>query len=134
MGPTTARWKRQLVWILFSRKCHYCKRPINFDSCQIDHRLPVSRGGKWNEENLVLCCEDCNILKRNLTEDEFLNGFSPKNIELIKREIRFPIAYQPTIQEKQIIQEAFRKRFSYITHCKSCGNEKRLEYDDPFQK
>ena len=36
----------------------------------VDHIIPLSKGGKWELDNLVSCCRDCNIKKGNTILDE----------------------------------------------------------------
>ncbi|MBM3540018.1 MAG: HNH endonuclease [Alphaproteobacteria bacterium] len=61
--------------------CHYCASEITFyrkkaTSLEIDHRIPVSRGGSDHLDNLVAVCKPCNSLKRNMTDDEFAQQFT----------------------------------------------------------
>jgi hypothetical protein len=64
--------------------CYYCKAklfPYGIWSksvrrpgerrYQVEHALPVSRGGTDAPENLRIACEDCNRDKGTLTEEEF---------------------------------------------------------------
>ena len=43
-------------------KCNYCGSTHDLE---IDHILPVSKGGNSNAENLQVLCKECNILKFN---------------------------------------------------------------------
>ena len=43
--------------------CQYCGRQAPKVELQVDHILPVSRGGKNNKDNLITACVDCNIGK-----------------------------------------------------------------------
>lgn len=43
-------------------KCNYCGSTHNLE---IDHILPVSKGGNSNAENLQVLCKQCNVLKFN---------------------------------------------------------------------
>ena len=52
--------------------CWYCKEHLLNKVIHVDHRLPVSRGGRNEIENLVLTCAECNIYKRDKTSEEFL--------------------------------------------------------------
>ncbi len=60
-------------------KCHYCGCELNFTNPShsnyrtVDHRNPRSAGEKANHNlnNLVLCCQSCNIKKGNLSYKEF---------------------------------------------------------------
>lgn len=44
--------------------CHYCRRPLEWESSRIDHKIPLAAGGSNGSDNLVLACENCDITKR----------------------------------------------------------------------
>ncbi|WP_278620265.1 HNH endonuclease [Ectopseudomonas oleovorans] len=51
-------------------RCEYCDRDLlasfnDYDSWQIDHVMPSSKGGKHEYENMAVCCKTCNFLKRD---------------------------------------------------------------------
>jgi hypothetical protein len=54
--------------------CYYCGKPISdlANDLTVDHKLPVSRGGKTADENLAICCKLCNQDKADLTEEEYI--------------------------------------------------------------
>ena len=60
-----------------SSNCYYCGCKLNNNQKTVDHKLPMSRGGKTTEDNLVVSCIDCNQDKDSMTEDEF-NKFNEK--------------------------------------------------------
>jgi CRISPR/Cas system Type II protein with McrA/HNH and RuvC-like nuclease domain len=50
--------------------CYYCNSILR--GCgEVDHRLPLSRGGSNWPINLVLACVPCNRDKNNKTDEEF---------------------------------------------------------------
>lgn len=51
--------------------CYYCCLEIPFDKWTIEHKQPISKGGKRNISNEVGACRYCNGIKGNLTEAEF---------------------------------------------------------------
>ena len=51
-----------------SYKCSYC----NSDATELDHVLPLSRGGPDIESNLVACCKSCNRKKHNKHPHEWM--------------------------------------------------------------
>lgn len=53
-------------------KCFYCRRPTPKFDRTLDHKLPVSRGGKTQRANLVMACRSCNYAKGTRTTEEFL--------------------------------------------------------------
>jgi 5-methylcytosine-specific restriction endonuclease McrA len=54
--------------------CTYCGRRLSATKAgkpNMDHRLPIARGGGADVHNLVLSCGGCNRAKGNCTEEEF---------------------------------------------------------------
>jgi len=62
--------------------CKICERKIGFIDGEIDHKIPKSRGGKDDLENLQWVCGACNKLKgNNRTSDEvrIIRGLRPRS-------------------------------------------------------
>ena len=54
-------------------KCHFCsKKVVKKRSATLDHIIPQDIGGPSIPDNLYVTCPDCNSLKSNMTESEFL--------------------------------------------------------------
>lgn len=51
--------------------CYYCKLSITKEEAEIEHTIPLSRGGEHEISNITMCCKDCNRLKGTRTEEEF---------------------------------------------------------------
>ena len=49
------------------KKCRYCHSTENLT---LDHKVPLSKGGKNEKSNLQCLCEECNSMKSNLTHAE----------------------------------------------------------------
>lgn len=63
--------KRECVLIRDDFHCQYCGKEINSaDDYEMDHIIPVIRGGKSNYLNLVAACRDCNRKKVDKTPQE----------------------------------------------------------------
>ncbi len=70
-----ARKLKQSNWwknLLAEGKCHYCNGVFEPAELTMDHIVPVSRGGKSNKGNIVVCCKDCNNEKKYLTPAEMI--------------------------------------------------------------
>ncbi len=71
--------------------CHYCSEKLTEKNLSIDHKLPVSRGGDTNLENIAFCCKKCNSEKGSMTEKEFnelkelVSNWEDKGITLFRR-------------------------------------------------
>jgi 5-methylcytosine-specific restriction endonuclease McrA len=53
--------------------CYLCLEPILFGNDQLDHKIPISRGGTHEYHNLGIVHAKCNKEKFTKTEAEFVN-------------------------------------------------------------
>ena len=58
---------KRIVFELKGMTCTYCGQIAN----QIDHVIPVTKGGLHTIKNLVPCCKSCNSSKGNKTVEEW---------------------------------------------------------------
>ena len=72
---TTAEWLALLEH--HGRRCAYCGSNVKIE---IDHRIPLIRGGPNTIDNILPACRHCNRRKHQRTEEEFR--------ELLQRERR----------------------------------------------
>ncbi len=52
-------------------RCYLCGKALTFETAQVEHRIPLSRGGSHWPANLAPACARCNRSKSNRTEVEF---------------------------------------------------------------
>ena len=64
-GSFKLRLSFKLKLFAASQQCHYCKKHLNWEDATLDHVVPLSKGGKTVENNLVLACAPCNFAKGN---------------------------------------------------------------------
>lgn len=67
-----ALYRRQVMRGATTIHCHYCGTTLTPMTATIDHIVPVSRGGKWRLDNLVLACQSCNIKKGSMPYAKFV--------------------------------------------------------------
>jgi len=89
VGTKRQRWDkatvRQELWDLQGGRCGIqgspkgCGRSLSNVQVHIDHRLPISRGGKNNLKNLQLLCRDCNLKAGNRKESEIRRRLKTRN-------------------------------------------------------
>ncbi len=60
-------WKRKIS----SGECYYCGRKFEQKDLTMDHKIPLSRGGRSSKDNLVPACKECNNAKKNLLPAEW---------------------------------------------------------------
>lgn len=75
MERVNRRWKppRFRKKVLFNRdgwSCQYCGIKLSWDTIEIEHIMPVSRGGPTSWQNCVAACKPCNKRKADQTPDE----------------------------------------------------------------
>jgi 5-methylcytosine-specific restriction endonuclease McrA len=54
-----------------AQPCDYCSTSLTIKNISCDHVFPISRGGEKTIENLQFICLPCNMMKGNLTGEEF---------------------------------------------------------------
>ncbi|MBI4161237.1 MAG: HNH endonuclease, partial [Acidobacteria bacterium] len=59
------RFTRRNIFFRDRNRCQYCGRKLPTRELNLDHVVPISRGGRSIWENVVCCCVDCNSLKAN---------------------------------------------------------------------
>ena len=63
--------------------CYLCELPIPFGKDHLEHKIPLSRGGTNDRENLDIACQKCNCKKHNKTEAEYRKEFSKMKTMMI---------------------------------------------------
>jgi hypothetical protein len=51
--------------------CYLCIKPIKFGNDELEHKIPITRGGTNEYKNLGVACEKCNDKKHTKTETEY---------------------------------------------------------------
>lgn len=52
--------------------CYLCGEFLEFDYFEVDHKIPLARGGKNNFENLFPACHCCNSMKNSIYPQELM--------------------------------------------------------------
>ena len=64
-------WKQQIAKGL----CYYCEKKVAPQELTMDHKIPLSKGGKSSKGNVAPSCKECNNAKKNKTPvDMILDG------------------------------------------------------------
>jgi 5-methylcytosine-specific restriction endonuclease McrA len=51
-------------------RCYWCQERVGKDY-HVDHRIPMSRGGTNNPDNIVIACPHCNQSKKDKLPHEW---------------------------------------------------------------
>jgi 5-methylcytosine-specific restriction endonuclease McrA len=57
--------------------CYLCGKRVEKKVLQIDHVLPLAKGGPHTYDNLRVACALCNCRKSDLTLEEFSERYGP---------------------------------------------------------
>ena len=52
-------------------RCYYTGQKLTRKNISLDHKQPLSKGGKHVMSNIALCLRKVNTMKGQMTEDEF---------------------------------------------------------------
>jgi 5-methylcytosine-specific restriction endonuclease McrA len=55
-----------------NQECTYCKTDLSNSGFEIDHVVPLSKGGKHEDANIQLLCRKCNRDKHAKLPEEYL--------------------------------------------------------------
>lgn len=53
--------------------CYLCLNPVVFGQDSLEHKMPLSRGGTNEYNNLAVACRGCNNKKNTKTYEEFIS-------------------------------------------------------------
>jgi 5-methylcytosine-specific restriction endonuclease McrA len=65
-----ARALKKTRWWLDKKNagiCFYCEEKFESEELTMDHKVPVSRGGKSTKSNVAIACKECNTNKKAQT-------------------------------------------------------------------
>jgi 5-methylcytosine-specific restriction endonuclease McrA len=89
-------------------QCYWCKRQTTFPAeREVDHMVPLTRGGDHTAKNLCISCRSCNQAKSDRMPDEFMKSIRPLRMENLSRlrrglqdQLLLEFAELPTIKRK----------------------------------
>mgnify|MGYP001571670986 CR=1 FL=1 len=90
---------------LCNNQCYYCEDHVDQDFFEIDHAIPMIRGGRNDLTNVVIACRSCNERKRHKTAEEFMIWLS----------------FEPA---RELAVAEGRNKFTGVT-CSVCGGDTR---------
>jgi len=71
--------------VVKSESCPYCGISLEGVLSHLEHIYPVSKGGHSTINNMVHVCSKCNIKKRDLTLNQFIDLYSLDRVVILER-------------------------------------------------
>lgn len=62
---------REAVYNKMHGRCAYCGDPVPLSAMQVDHVVPLRKGGEDTLDNMLPACRSCNHYKSTLTVEQF---------------------------------------------------------------
>ena len=101
-------------------RCIYCTQKVKLERCNIDHLIPLGKGGADVRTNWVVACEYCNRIKSNLRLDQleskwkwmlkfFENNPDTKYLGSKRKRVENSLKHFPKLHER--IQSALNNHF-----------------------
>lgn len=79
--------------------CAYCGFPLKITDMQVDHVIPLNRGGLDEKENMLPACRSCNHYKSTFDLEDFREEIGKWHDRLI----RDSVTYKNAVRFGQII-------------------------------
>lgn len=70
LPPRKVKFTRKNIYKRDENRCQYCGKRFKPQDLNLDHVIPISRGGKDNWYNVVCSCVSCNLRKGSKTLTE----------------------------------------------------------------
>jgi 5-methylcytosine-specific restriction endonuclease McrA len=70
LPPQEVRFTRKNIYLRDKSRCQYCGHRAPTRELNLDHVIPLSRGGRSTWQNVVCCCLKCNSRKGNSLPQE----------------------------------------------------------------
>ncbi len=98
------------IYNRFKGRCAYCGKPIKYEEMQVDHVIPLKKGGMDRMNNLAPACRMCNHYKSTYTLEQF-RGQLGLLTERLKRsfDYRLAVKYNLTTEHNHQIKFYFEQ-------------------------
>lgn len=90
---------RLVVYDKCNHRCAYCGCELEYKDMQVDHAVPLARGGTDEISNYMPSCRSCNHYKGTLIVEEFRNYLSRIHKRLMRDSIPYQVAERYGIVE-----------------------------------
>ena len=68
--------ERKIIYKKTKGLCYLCGEFVDFDSFEVEHKVPLSKGGTNDLSNLFCSCHCCNSIKQDIYPKDFMEKIS----------------------------------------------------------
>lgn len=105
---------KEKIFIRDKYECQYCGSK---EDLEVDHIIPLSKGGNNEDDNLITACHTCNKLKSDKSLKEFVENGLCKNLDRVSKILD---TLEEKEKEKEIEKEMEKEK------------DKEKEINDPY--
>ena len=73
---TFSKEERMRIYRKTKGHCYLCGEFVDFDKFEIEHKVPVSKGGTNDFNNVFCSCHVCNAIKQDIYPEDFVEKIS----------------------------------------------------------
>ncbi len=84
--------QRKIIYQKMNGHCAYCGCKIDLSDMQVDHVMPLRKGGADEPENMLPACRSCNHYKSTYTLEQFRDTIRKIPYKLAKTSVIYRIA------------------------------------------
>lgn len=103
MGYTKKKRRHRRLLVETGGCCMYCGKHLHAVDATIDHIVPISRGGYTEDENLTVCCYECNQSKETLYVKDFVKTMPSRKQRAFYNRIKTLFRQGKICEEKYLL-------------------------------
>ncbi len=85
---TFTQEERMAIYRKTKGHCYICGEFVDFDSFEIEHRMPLAKGGTNDFENTFCSCHTCNSMKGSIVPIDLMGKIKQIQMYQLKRKCR----------------------------------------------
>ena len=98
-------------------RCEYCGKKLAWNEREIEHKMPVNKGGDNSNSNLCISCFECNREKQDRTYDEYIEFRKNQKVTASDIKTLFDLFSKHTLLEtEQSVEEVIEHHESEVKH------------------
>jgi len=82
-------------------RCQYCGEQFERDLLEVDHIIPLVKGGDSEDNNLVTSCVKCNARKKELDVKQFLKNYNIVPLDSLYKKLDSLSIFSDRLKEKE---------------------------------
>lgn len=90
--------KRLQIYQKTKGRCYLCGESLDLDNFEIEHQIPLAKGGTNDVDNLFCSCHFCNHAKDNL----YLQDFFTKIIRIVIRQSIYNNSFRYKLKRREV--------------------------------